>query len=227
VGLCILLSLPGNNWVDVPAERWIVGGVVFCAVHLVWKESRRSLLSRSCSGPDCDAERDFAFIPLWCLLSDDEREVQNVMHTCIQKQICFIIMVRLNGARPNICLTTEVTAEKWSFHWTARRSTSTPLLILQDLYTEPGSHACGRADVSGFVLILVWSSRENPTCCWAQAAAVVENLEKRYEGVVPKKPEVRPVVNLASTTFTSILKLWSVSSKLHGAGEGWIFAGAK
>jgi hypothetical protein len=70
-------------------------------------------------------------------------------------------------------------------------------------------------------------SREKPNCCRAQAAAVVQNLEKRYEGVVPKPPEVRTVVNLVRATFTSILKFWSASSKLHGAGEGWIFMGAR
>lgn len=38
---------------------------------------------------------------------------------------------------------------------------------------------------------------------------------------------VRLVVNSVRATFTSILKIWSASSKFHGAGEGRIFTGAK
>jgi hypothetical protein len=46
--LCILLSLLGNNSVKSFPRQWrIVGGVVFCAVLVVPKESRRLVLPRT------------------------------------------------------------------------------------------------------------------------------------------------------------------------------------
>jgi hypothetical protein len=49
--LCIPLSLLGNNSAKtIPRQRRIVGGVVFYAVRVVWKESRRLVLPKtSCS----------------------------------------------------------------------------------------------------------------------------------------------------------------------------------
>jgi hypothetical protein len=48
VGLCIPLSLLGNNSVKTfPRQRRIGGGVVFYAVGVVWKESRRFVLPKT------------------------------------------------------------------------------------------------------------------------------------------------------------------------------------
>jgi hypothetical protein len=47
-GLCISLSLLGNGSVSTfPWQRGTVGGVVFYAVRVVWKESRRLVVTRT------------------------------------------------------------------------------------------------------------------------------------------------------------------------------------
>jgi hypothetical protein len=48
VCLCIPLSLVGKNFVrTLPRQRRIVGGVVFCAAHVVSKEIRQLVLPRT------------------------------------------------------------------------------------------------------------------------------------------------------------------------------------
>jgi hypothetical protein len=48
VGLCISLSLLGNNSVKTFPRQWrIVGGVFFYAIHVISKETRRLLLPRT------------------------------------------------------------------------------------------------------------------------------------------------------------------------------------
>jgi hypothetical protein len=48
VGVCILLSLWANNLVKMFPWQWrIVGGIVFCAVHVILKDSRRLVLPRT------------------------------------------------------------------------------------------------------------------------------------------------------------------------------------
>jgi hypothetical protein len=47
VCLCIPLSLLGNNSVKTFPRRRRIGGIVFCAVHVVSKESRRLVISRT------------------------------------------------------------------------------------------------------------------------------------------------------------------------------------